>query len=244
MRASSAAFTAPNTALSVNFELTTKKTRQFFLDRRANQKPSRRTGFVTSIVDSPGPIGGRLEPQRGRSLTVKAVCGGTLGWKDPPFNSILALPGATHQDPTQNDIINDLISLNINFAYIQINSISKIMKVKSTKRPLRCYTTIGLIIRSLKIYIILNYLPPGQYIESGQATQWQKLRRQIFRHKNKMCRQTNDSRPLKKCAKYCEQCCHIFWQKNIVCRQTVDSCRYTWKGRNNYRIFSLNSIIS
>ena len=48
--------------------------------------------------------------QRGRSLTVKAVCGGTLGWKDPPFNSILALPGATHQDPTHNEIINEIIN--------------------------------------------------------------------------------------------------------------------------------------
>ena len=66
------------------------------------------------MKDLSGLVGGRLELQRGRSLTVKAVCGGTLGWRDPPFNSILALPGATHQDPTQNQIINDLISNKLN----------------------------------------------------------------------------------------------------------------------------------
>ena len=88
--------------LFINFDRTTElaKNLQSFVDWRTKQKPSQRAGFViTAIKDSPGLIRGRLEPQRGRSLTVKAVCGGTLGWKDPPFNSVLALPGATHQDP-------------------------------------------------------------------------------------------------------------------------------------------------
>ena len=89
--------------LFVNFRQPTRKNSQSFLDLRAKQKPSRRADFVnTAIKDSPGLIRGRLEQQRGRSLPVKAVCGGTLGWKDPPFNPILALPGATHQDPTNN----------------------------------------------------------------------------------------------------------------------------------------------
>ena len=65
---------------------------------------------VIVIKDSSGQIRGRLEPQRGRSLTVKAVCGGTLGWNDPPLNSLLALPGATHQDLTQKEIIKYLSS--------------------------------------------------------------------------------------------------------------------------------------
>ena len=52
------------------------------------------------VNDSPGLIRGRLEPQRGQSLTVRAVCDGTLRCKYPPFNSILVLPSATHQDLT------------------------------------------------------------------------------------------------------------------------------------------------
>ena len=93
------------------------------------------------------------------------------------------------------------------------------MKVKTTKRPLPCYTTNGLRISSLKVYIVLNYLPSSQYIESGQADKWQMLHCQFFWHKNKICHQTNNSsRYLKKCSKCCEQFCHIFWQKNIMWR--------------------------
>ena len=113
-----------NQYLTANFDRTSEleENRQSLVDWRTGQKPSRRAGYViTAIRDSPGLIGGRLEPQRGRSPTVKAVCGGTLGWKDPPFNSKLALPGATHQDPTQNDIINDLNSHKININYHKIN---------------------------------------------------------------------------------------------------------------------------
>ena len=78
---------------------------------RARQKPSRRAGIIITVIKNPhGLIRWRLEPQRGWSLTVKAVCGGTLGRKDPPFNSILALPGATHQDTTHNEIIKNIIT--------------------------------------------------------------------------------------------------------------------------------------
>ena len=60
--------------LRINFEIEAEKNHQSFFDWRAKQKPSRRAGFVnTAIRDSPGLIRGRLEPQRGRSLTVKAV---------------------------------------------------------------------------------------------------------------------------------------------------------------------------
>ena len=120
----------------------TEKNRQSIFDWRTKQKPSRRAGFViTKIRDSPGLIRGRLEQQPGRSLTVKAVCGGTIGWKDPPFNSILALPGATNQDPTQNEIINDFISLIIGSYNSQNNSNMykdlKINKEKNRKVPQR-----------------------------------------------------------------------------------------------------------
>ena len=87
-----------------------------------NQKPSRRVGIVIiAIKNSPGLIRGRLEPKRGRSLTVKAVCDGTLGWKNPPYNSILTLPGATHQDPTLNEIIkNKITKITINQHIIKL----------------------------------------------------------------------------------------------------------------------------
>ena len=98
------------------------KIRQFLVDWRAKHKSSRRTGVtIIAIKNSPGLIGGRLEPQRGRLLTVKAVCGGTLGWKDPPFNSILTLPGTTQQDPTLNEIIkNKITKITINQHIIKL----------------------------------------------------------------------------------------------------------------------------
>ena len=165
--------------ISINFEPSTKrrKSLQCLVDWRTKQKPSRRAGLViTAIKDSPGLIRGRLEPQRGRSLTVKAVCGGTLGWKDPPFNSIVALPGATHQDQTQNDL-NDLINPTISNSkinYILPRIISNGMVNYYLAR------------------ITITYLLATQYVVTGQVASQGKLHCQFFWHKNNMCRQTHD----------------------------------------------------
>ena len=114
----------------------------------------------------------------------KAVCGGTLGWKDPPFNPILALPGATHQDLTQNDIINDLNSQKINFNYIKINLIMTKNIIKITLLSYKSNET---------LITISNYMPLScKNAEKGQATHQLKLRCHIFWHKNKMCREVND----------------------------------------------------
>ena len=153
--------------LLVNFDQSTeiKKNRQSFFDWRTKQKPSRRAGLViTAIEDSPGLIGGRLEPQRGRSLTVKAVCGGTLGWKDPPFNSILALPGATHQDLTQNEIIKDLICpLTGSYNILKYRAGADSYYTRREIRPINLIYHVG---------------------NDNYRINWLK---------NKMCRQTNDS---------------------------------------------------
>ena len=129
-----------------------------------------RAGFVTDIKDSPGLIRGRLEPQRGRSVTVKAVCGGTLGWKDPPFNSISALPRATHQDPTQIDLNIKLITL-ITGSQAISNLNNKIFS--PIKQKLFHYLTNSIIANSHGSYLLINY---SSVIRPSQARHRQKLR--------------------------------------------------------------------
>ena len=180
--------------LLVNIYQTTEKNCQSFFDGRTKQKPSRRAGLVIkAIKDSPGLIRGRLEPQ---VTYCQAVCGGTLGWKDPPFNSILALPGATHQDQPSYEIINEIINLNLDYLISQNNS-NKLNNNKNRKikgkniRPLPHHIDDTINISTYKLKMLL-------FLDMSQATPRQKLCCQIFWHKNKMCRQVNDiSRHLK-----------------------------------------------
>ena len=63
--------TNPQAAKCINFGISTKKRERplFFLDWRANQKPSPRAGIVIiTIKNSPELIRGRLEPHRGGHL--------------------------------------------------------------------------------------------------------------------------------------------------------------------------------
>ena len=177
--------------LLVNIYQTTEKNRQSFFDWRTKQKPSRRAGLVTAIKDSPGLIGGRLEPLWGQSLNVKAVRGGTLGWKDPPFNSILALPGATDQDPTKNKIINDLNSLKIKYIISQNNLklVEKIIYNIKLSITLACLSIAN---RIFKLNTTLIHLLYSQSTRTGQIVcnpkiRCQKNARQIVLLKSKMC---------------------------------------------------------
>ena len=173
----------------INFRPSSRKNRQSFFDWRTKQKPSRRAGLViTAVKDSPGLIGGRLEPQRGRSLTVKAVCDGTLGWKDPPFNSILALPGATHQDPTQNEIINDLNSLKTKYIIISKN-------LNQKKKP-KYYRNISLTVArqsTVSGIINRNYNTTLIHLCYSRPARTSQDTRRINCLKIKMCRQLDDS---------------------------------------------------
>ena len=170
-----------------------------------------------------------------RSLTVKAVCGGTLGWMDPPFNSILALPGATHQDPTQNEIINDLNNLKMyinSLKVVYINSLKigyinsqRIIRIKWLKNKMR--RQINDSYRPLN-----NTEKKARQCKYGRSN-WLK---------NKTCRQTNDSYRLpKKDTRQKKIYCQIFWHKNKVCRQMNDSSNYPKNsGQWQYsQIFSL-----
>ena len=90
---------------------------------------------------------------------------------------MLALPGATNQDTTQNEIINDLISLNFDYINGQ-NNLNNLNMNKNRKRkePLPCYIVKGSInTGTYKLAVAFVYL---------DAINWLK---------NKTCRPTNDS---------------------------------------------------
>ena len=150
-----------------------------------NKKSLRGAVFVIiANKDSPGLTGGRLEPQLGRPLTVKAVCGGTLGWKDPSFNSMLTLPGATHQDPNPNDLIKYLFILKFNSPY-------------GPTGPMIIKTTVLLYIKeTYSDNSKIGPFPIEKYMKNVPASLLEIQRFQIkkeFFPKNKMCRLRNDS---------------------------------------------------
>ena len=47
-----------------------------------------------------------------------------LGWKNSQFNSILSLPGSTHQDTTKNEMLNNLSNLKTKYI-ISPNALNK-----------------------------------------------------------------------------------------------------------------------
>ena len=218
-----------------NFRQSTRIKRQSFFDWRTKQKPSRRAGLIiTAIRDSPGLIGGRLEPQRGRSLTVKAVCGSTLGWKDPPFNSMLALPGATHQDPTQNEIINNLISnkLNTNDNLKANNYFPIYQNIGDNyigNDNYAHWAQINWLENKMCRHLDDSYQLPDNYCNNnnyaGQSARINWL-------ENKMCRHIDDSYQLPNSHEHYarifwlkDKICHARWLENKMRRQLDDSYR-------------------